>query len=239
MARGGGSAIATPSSDLRRQSAHGPGIPAPSSPRRANPYIGTAARRDRARPGRTAAAVRSRTRPSGWSSDYVEGTILGGAIATAAARLGRPLILQVVGAGPALAHIEQLARAHGVTLESYPWLAPTQRNAVFWSAELLAMPSLWPEPWGLVGLEAACVGLPTVAFDAGGISDWLSSAETGELAPASPPTADHFADALVRALADPQHYARLACGAWRRAHEYSMESHLERLTAVLRQASEA
>ena len=44
------------------------------------------------------------------------------------------------------------------------------------------MPSVWPEPFGLVGIEAGCVGLPAAGFGVGGIPDWLRPGETGELA---------------------------------------------------------
>jgi glycosyltransferase involved in cell wall biosynthesis len=45
------------------------------------------------------------------------------------------------------------------------------------------VPSVWPEPMGLAGIEAMRFGLPVVAFDAGGISDWLTDGENGFLVP--------------------------------------------------------
>jgi glycosyltransferase involved in cell wall biosynthesis len=41
--------------------------------------------------------------------------------------------------------------------------------------------SVWPEPFGAVGLEAMRYGVPVVAFDAGGIREWLISAYNGYL----------------------------------------------------------
>jgi glycosyltransferase involved in cell wall biosynthesis len=34
------------------------------------------------------------------------------------------------------------------------------------------MPSRWQEPFGIVGLEAMTLGVPVVAWESGGISQW-------------------------------------------------------------------
>ena len=58
------------------------------------------------------------------------------------------------------------ARFHG-------WVDETQRAALFGGSGVLALPSTWPEPFGLVGLEAAAHGMPAIAFDVGGVREWL------------------------------------------------------------------
>ncbi len=102
-------------------------------------------------------------------------------------------------------------------------------------ADLLAVPSVWPEPFGLVGLEAGCVGLPAVAFAVGGISDWLRPGVSGELAPGDPPTIAGLADAIGRALADLDHHARLRYGAWTVAQSFTQPAHLAGLERILEQ----
>jgi glycosyltransferase involved in cell wall biosynthesis len=113
------------------------------------------------------------------------------------------------------------------------WVGSKEREALFRSADLLAVPSTWPEPFGLIGIEAGCVGLPGVAFAVGGIGDWLVPGESGEAAPGDPPTPSGLAEALARALRDPAHYQRLRVGAWQAARRFSLASHLERLEAIL------
>jgi glycosyltransferase involved in cell wall biosynthesis len=58
-----------------------------------------------------------------------------------------------------------------------------QLKNFYQEASLLAVSSVWPEPFGLVGQEAMFHGLPVVGFDAGGIREWLLHGENGFLVP--------------------------------------------------------
>jgi glycosyltransferase involved in cell wall biosynthesis len=154
----------------------------------------------------------------------------------ALALLGRNWSLVVAGCGPESEALQALARSMRVPAE---FLGPVynadlvrQRRA----ADLLAVPSLWPEPFGLGGIEAGCVGLPAVGFLNGGISDWLIPGETGEAAPADRTTAAALAEAITRAAGDQEHHQRLRLGAWRIAHRFTVEHHLDQLEPLLEQA---
>jgi glycosyltransferase involved in cell wall biosynthesis len=50
-------------------------------------------------------------------------------------------------------------------------------------AMISVVPSRWPEPFGMVGLEAMLRKRPVVAFAVGGIPDWLEDGVTGYLVP--------------------------------------------------------
>lgn len=148
-------------------------------------------------------------------------------------RLGRKLTLVIAGDGPdaKVLHDEVLRRQ--IPVEFLGWIGPERRNAEMRAADVLAVPSVWPEPFGLVGIEAGCVGTPSVAFAVGGITDWLIPGISGELAPGVRPNARDFADALVRALQAEDHLHRLRVGAWETARRFTPEDHMNRLIPIL------
>jgi glycosyltransferase involved in cell wall biosynthesis len=159
------------------------------------------------------------------------------ALPEASRDLGRPLTLCIAGTGPERQHLEDLARRHGVSAEFTGWANADQRWELINHSDLLAVPSLWPEPFALVGPEAGASGLPAVGYTVGGIPEWLIPGLSGELAPADPPTVHGLAAAITRALCNPDHYAQLRHGAWEVARRFSMNAHLNKLEAILADAA--
>lgn len=158
---------------------------------------------------------------------------LGEVVQLSSATLGRKLTLVVAGDGPDQANCETAFRLRAVPAEFLGRVDRTGVIALMRSADVLVVPSVWPEPFGLVGIEAGCVGLPAVAFATGGIPEWLTPGVSGESAPGNRPRAAELADALVRAIADPNHWQRLRVGAWETAKRFTPEHHLNRLISVL------
>ena len=155
------------------------------------------------------------------------------AIPLAEKNLGQPLALTIAGDGPERGNIQELARRLGLNVEFTGWVDTERRSSLLRETDLVAMPSLWPEPFGLVGIEAGCLGVPAVGFAVGGIPDWLIPGQSGELAQADPPTPEGLAAAIVRAFADPAHHQKLRVGAWELAKQFSLERHLEQLEPIL------
>ena len=157
------------------------------------------------------------------------GDVLIRAVAQAQSSLGKPLPLVMAGDGPQRLSWERLARQLGVAAEFPGWLDEMQRAAAIEHATLLVMPSVWPEPFGLVGLEAARQGVPAVAFDLGGVREWLTPGVNGLLASGSPPTANGLAATIVDCLSDSIRLEQMGAAARLRAEELSLSAHLLRL----------
>lgn len=158
------------------------------------------------------------------------------AISHAARILQRPLKLTIAGDGPERPRLEGLAKKSDAAVEFTGWVDGQRRQELLRQTDLLAVPSLWPEPFGLVGLEAGHLGIPAVGYRVGGIPDWLIGGQTGELAPGDPPSVEGLTDAVARALGDQSHYRSLCCEAWRRSRQFTLQAHLEKLQAMLGQA---
>jgi glycosyltransferase involved in cell wall biosynthesis len=161
------------------------------------------------------------------------------AVPIASAELGRTLSLTVAGDGPYRPAVHALAAKLGVRADFVGWVDEPECRELMRAADLLVVPSVWPEPFGMVGIEAAVVGLPTVAFDVGGIRTWLEPGESGELADGAPPRAEGLADAIVRALRSESHHAALRRGASLSATRFTGSLHISSLTSALEMAAES
>lgn len=153
---------------------------------------------------------------------------------TALGALRAPFRCVIAGEGPARAWLEQKARDEGLggRVRFAGWQAPGRVETLYRRAQVVAFPSVWDEPFGLVGLEAAAHEKPVVAFAAGGVVDWLRHGETGIAVPNRDALA--FAEALDRLLLDPQSAESMGRRAARHvARNFSREQHLDRLEAVL------
>jgi glycosyltransferase involved in cell wall biosynthesis len=161
------------------------------------------------------------------------GDLLIRAVHDAAQRLGAPVPLLMMGDGPQRMEWESLAARLEVPCTFSGWVSGRRRWELLRRCSVAALPSIWPEPFGLVGLEAGAVGVPTIAADVGGVREWLRDGTNGILVPA-PASPASFGAALARLLSDPTAQRRLRAGATRMASEMTVARHVDRLEPVLR-----
>jgi glycosyltransferase involved in cell wall biosynthesis len=101
------------------------------------------------------------------------------------AKVTVPFECVILGDGSQRAECERLSVQLGLQNRvTFAGFVPQARIAAYYrDASLAVMSSLWPEPFGATGLEAMRCGLPVVAFNAGGISEWLLDGVNGFLEP--------------------------------------------------------
>ena len=135
----------------------------------------------------------------------------------------RPALV-IAGSGADEPAARALAVRLGVAADWRGWLGTRALRAAIDEATVVAVPSLEPEPFGLVGIEAQARGRPAVAYDVGGISDWIEGAGTA----VARGDERAFAAALLDALV-PETWARTSRAARRASERYRLRPHLERI----------
>ncbi|HET7221148.1 MAG TPA: glycosyltransferase family 4 protein [Vicinamibacterales bacterium] len=164
------------------------------------------------------------------------GDVLIHAMAAASRMLGRPLKLVMAGDGPQKREWQALATALGVQVEMAGWVTVDDRATVYGRGRLVVVPSLWPEPFGLVGLDAASLGLPAVAFDVGGVREWLDDGTTGRVVDPGAGAAG-LAEAIAHLFARPAELERMGRAARETARRMNVAAHVATVERVLQDAA--
>ncbi|HVK57834.1 MAG TPA: glycosyltransferase family 4 protein [Candidatus Kapabacteria bacterium] len=101
------------------------------------------------------------------------------------AMLKSPFECIILGEGSHRPYCEVLARKLGIADRvTFRGFVPQEELKNFYQeCSVVALSSVWPEPIATIGLEVMRCGLPVVAFDAGGIRDWLQNEVNGFLVP--------------------------------------------------------
>ena len=97
----------------------------------------------------------------------------------------------------------------------------------------VVLPSLVPESFGMVGVEAMSFGRPVVAFDSGGVTEWLRDGVNGYAVP--PGDTDALAAAMRRLIRDPALRADLGQAGLRLQRErFTQTCHADSIFALYR-----
>jgi glycosyltransferase involved in cell wall biosynthesis len=116
------------------------------------------------------------------------------------------------------------AERDGVAVTWRGHLQAAELRAAIDDADAVAVPSMWPEPFGLVGIEAQARGRPAVAYRVGGIADWIGGAgiavERGD---------ERALASAIETVLDEPAWSGLAATARSHAERYRLGTHVERL----------
>jgi len=145
--------------------------------------------------------------------------------------------LVIAGDGTLRREYEQLSASLGLAgrVEFLGWVDQQRLEHSYRRCALAVVPTIMPEPFGKVGIEALAQGRPVVAFAVGGIPDWLDDGITGLLAK----PADHvdLAAKLHELLEDTVRQQTMGlAGQHSVAERYAAHHHLSTLEAVFNDA---
>jgi glycosyltransferase involved in cell wall biosynthesis len=158
---------------------------------------------------------------------------------TAMGMVSSPYKLVIAGTGPAADWLRVKALEDGLGPDRLHWAGWQDSGAMetlLDRAAVVVCPSIWDEPFGLVGLEAMAHSRPTVAFRVGGIPEWLAHEQTGLLVERKDVRA--MASAVDQLLGDDDLRTRLgAAGKARLAADFTRAAHLDGLEQALLSAA--
>ncbi len=154
----------------------------------------------------------------------------------AAARMEIPVRIVIAGDGPEKARLEELSRELKLDVTFLGYLANDDLGKWFSWSRITAFPSIYPEPFGLVGLEAMGAGRPVVAFDVGGVSDWLEHGVTGILVERM--DVNGFRNSLKQLIENDDLAAYMGRQGWMHVRDcFSFSAHLTHLESVYHETS--
>jgi glycosyltransferase involved in cell wall biosynthesis len=113
------------------------------------------------------------------------------------------------------------------------WLSANELQACYRRCTVAVMPTIMPEPFGKVGVEAMANSRPVVAFNVGGIPDWLKDGYNGFLVPSR--DVKRLAARIDQLLDDAALATQLGSnGRTYVEQNYSSQQHLDQLLHILK-----
>jgi glycosyltransferase involved in cell wall biosynthesis len=90
----------------------------------------------------------------------------------------------------------------------------------FSNSDILLVPSLWDEPFGIVVLEAMANGLPVIASNKGGLEEIVKNNEIGMTCE---PTVKDFVESIKKLISNESFYKKLSMNCYKKIKNYSPE----------------
>ena len=142
-------------------------------------------------------------------------------------------VLDVVGHGPAAGTLTDTLAARGLDgMVRLRGFLPEQAKQALVAGSVLHLNTSQGEGWGLCVLEAAALGVPTVAYDVEGLRDAVRDGETGWLVKNGEQLAD-VVDHALKELGDPGRRLAVAAACRRWAGQFDWGQSTARMAALI------
>jgi len=146
----------------------------------------------------------------------------------AMSRLDIPVKIKLAGEGLQGENLRKQAKELNLNVEFLGYHPPSELEQWYKWCKIAVFPSDYPEPFGIVGLEAMGAARPVVAFDVGGVSDWLENGVNGFIVPRGDTKA--FAERVKQLLEEPDLAKKMGeTGRKILLEKFSSEKHIDKL----------
>lgn len=112
------------------------------------------------------------------------------------------------------------------------WAKPEE---AYRRADIVAVPSLWEEPFGRTAVEAMACGIPVIASDIGGLKDIVKNGKTGYLV--DPDDINAWKEKISRLVRDAALRKKMGANAIKEAKKYSPEKIARRVEEVYKKCA--
>lgn len=110
------------------------------------------------------------------------------------------------------------------------WVENKDLDTHYEKASIVVVPSVWVETFGIVILEAMSAGRPVIGTNVGGIPEIIDDEVNGFLV--EPQNPEQIAEKVIKLFLDGKLLKELGRSARKKAEEFSVEKHVEKLEKV-------
>lgn len=114
------------------------------------------------------------------------------------------------------------------------WLDETAMNALLDQCDAVICPSIWPEPFGRVVLDAYKHGLPVIASRSGGLAETVEDGMTGIQVTTA--NVKELTDAIERLRSDHNFYIHCCSNIYDKLQQFGLENYLNRFEELFNKA---
>jgi glycosyltransferase involved in cell wall biosynthesis len=140
--------------------------------------------------------------------------------------------LNVVGTGPEKENLEELIKK--LKLEKHVSLigqVPNKDIEIYYKiSNILIVPSICAEAFGLVGIEAMSVGRPVIGSRVGGIPEWLDDGKTGLLV--DPGNSEQIAEKVIQLFSNIKLMEKMGENGRKKAEQFDIKKHIKEIEIV-------
>lgn len=140
---------------------------------------------------------------------------------------------KLVGDGPMRTEVENLIKELTPyrKIKTLGYVRHSQLFELYRQSSIVVFPSIGSEGCPLTGIEAMYCGTPVIAFDVGGVREWLINGETGLLVERG--NTDELAKAITRLLLDPELRHKLGVNARSFVRKkFRRDLHIQKLISI-------